>query len=240
MLPKIDLPIYTAKLPSNGKEVKFRPFLVREEKLLLMALESDDTDEILKTTQQVVNNCILNEDVDVEKLPFFDVDYLFIAMRAKSVGETISIRYTCQNWVGEEMCGNIFESEIDIIKCKLKKDEDIKSTIELGNSIIVKMKYPNYSMMKKSTDTPDIMEREIQVISGCIDQIVIDDNVYHAKEMSNEELVEFIEGLRQEQFSKLEHFIRNLPTFVVTAEATCTKCGHEHKLEYTDYLRFFD
>ena len=126
MLPKIDLPTYDLKLPSNGKEVTFRPFLVKEEKLLLMAAKSNDANEIIKTTKQVINNCIIEpSDLNVDTLPFFDVDCLFIAMRAKSVGESIKVNFVCQNSVENAKCGGKFEIAIDIsnVFIKLKNTE---------------------------------------------------------------------------------------------------------------------
>ena len=140
-LPKIDLPTYDVKLPSSGQIVKIRPFLVKEEKLLLMAVESDDTNEIINVTKQVINNCIINNDVNVEALPFFDVDYLFIALRAKSVGESIEVKFTCNNMVNDAMCNNVFPANIDIANCEIVKDDTIKNIVDLGKNIKLKMKY---------------------------------------------------------------------------------------------------
>jgi len=125
MLPKIDLPIYEIKLPSSKKLVKIRPFVVREEKLLLMALESGDEKEIIETTKQIVNNCLVDK-VDIDKLPFFDVDYIFIALRAKAVGDTIDVKYTCYNEVDGKSCDNTFPAKIDVMNYTLIKDDNIK------------------------------------------------------------------------------------------------------------------
>ena len=105
MLPKIDVPTYTLKLPSSEQELTVRPFLVKEEKLLLMAVKSDDPQEIIRTTKQVINNCIISPEINVDTLPFFDIDYLFIALRAKSIGETIELNFICQNKVEDTKCG---------------------------------------------------------------------------------------------------------------------------------------
>jgi hypothetical protein len=149
MIPKITVPTYEVFLPSTGKPVKIRPFLVKEEKLLLMAIHSNDTDEIIKTTIQTVQNCVLDKKVDVSKLPFFDIDYLFIALRAKSIGESIEVRFTCNFIDNNNVCGNTFKSEIDISNCRIRKDESIGTEIPLGQGVTVKMRYPSYGEMKK-------------------------------------------------------------------------------------------
>ena len=113
MLPKIDVPIYNVKLPSTGQELSVRPFLVKEEKMLLMAVKSDDAQEIIRTTKQVINNCIVSPEIDVDTLPFFDIDYLFIALRAKSVGESIDVNFICQSEVDGDKCGGKLKQRTD-------------------------------------------------------------------------------------------------------------------------------
>ena len=139
-LPTIDVPIYDITLPSNGKTVKIRPFLVKEEKLLLMAIESKDNENIIKTTKQVISNCIISGDIDLEKMPFFDVDYLFIALRAKSIGEKIETSYVCNNEIEGQKCGGVFTADIDISKCVIEKNNDITMDIQLNGKLSIKMK----------------------------------------------------------------------------------------------------
>ena len=138
-LPKIELPIYDLTIPSTEKVIQIRPFKVKEEKLLLIASESNDPDEMINATKQVVNNCIVSEKIDIEKLTFFDIDYIFIALRAKSVGDKIEMKYTC-NAIDQEgkSCGGTFDAEIDISNVKVIKSDDMK--IDMGN-IHMKMKY---------------------------------------------------------------------------------------------------
>lgn len=236
MLPKISYPIYDITLPLSNKTIKIRPFLVKEEKLLLMALESNDNEEIIKTTLQVINNCILSEKFDLSKLPFFEVDYLFIVLRAKSVGESIDIKFTCN----VNNCNTVFPVKIDISNVKLIEDSATTSTIDLMNSITVKMKYPNYEEMKKLTTDVATMENDINTICSCINVVVDKDKVYTRKDFTKKELLDFVEGLTKPQYAKLETFTRNFPSFVVTAKATCTKCKYEHDIEYDDFLSFFE
>jgi hypothetical protein len=238
-LPKIDVPTYDVTIPSSGKSIKIRPFLVKEEKLLLMAVESKDNENIIKTTKQIINNCIVSGDVDVEKLPFFDIDYLFIALRAKSIGESIEINYTCNNTVNGNKCGGVFETNIDISNCVIEKPNDVDMNLKLTNKITVKMKYPTYSIMKMIMSNETVLEKKIRVICSCVDRIVNEDKVYTSKDFSKEELKRFIEGLTQEQYKILEDFVDNLPTFYISSKSVCPKCQYEHNIKYTDFTRFF-
>ena len=238
-IPKIDVPIYDITLPSTGKTIKIRPFLVKEEKLLLMAIESGDNENIIRTTKQVINNCIVSGDLDLEKIPFFDVDYMFIALRAKSIGENIETSYVCNNVVDGNKCGGVFEASIDISNCVIEKKDDISMDIDLSNKINIKMRYPSYSIMKMITGNESNFQKKIRVISSCIERITSGDKTYSSKDFSKEELVEFIEGLTSEQYVKLENFVDNLPSFSIKSGGICGKCGFKHEIKYTDFTRFF-
>lgn len=240
MLSTLDLPTYEIKIPSSGQTIKIRPFVVKEEKLLLMAAESKDVNEIINTTKQIIKNCILSDDIEIDKLPFFDIDYLFIALRAKSVGESIDIKFTCNNILENgNVCENIFPAKIDVANCKIIKDSNISKEIDLGNNIKIKMKYPNYSVMKVITEMKQNIDKQIYIISNSIEYIQDKDKVFTMKDVTPTEIVQFIEGLTREQYSKLEEFINNFPSFVVTTQAVCTKCGFNHQLEYKDFISFF-
>lgn len=240
MLPKIDVPTYELKLPSNGKEVRFRPFLVKEEKLLLMAAKSDDANEIIKTTKQIINNCLIDSDVNVDTLPFFDVDCLFIALRAKSIGESIEVRYVCQNNLEDGTpCNGKFEATIDVSNVEVDKNETIKTEIKFDDNLIFYMKYPTYSIIKVLNDNSDSLEKKIKIICASIDRIFIKDQFYTNKDFSTEELQNFVENLTQEQFEKLNEFIANFPSFYVKGKGVCVKCGKEHTVRYKDFVRFF-
>lgn len=239
MLPKIDLPTYELKLPSNGKEIRFRPFLVKEEKLLLMAAKSGDANEIIKTTKQVINNCLLDE-VNIDTLPFFDVDCLFIALRAKSIGESIEVNYICQNTLEDNTpCRGRFPVKIDISNVEIEKNENIKSEIKFNDNLIFHMKYPGYSIIKLLNDNTDSFDKKIKIITMSIDKIFSKGQYYSTKDFSTEELQSFIENLTQEQFDKLAEFTSNFPSFFVKSEGKCTKCGKEHSVRYKDFVRFF-
>jgi hypothetical protein len=241
VLPKIDVPIYDLTLPSTGETVRFRPFLVKEEKLLLIAAESKETETIIKTTKQVINNCLVDSGaINVETLPFFDIDYLIIALRAKSVGENIDMEYECNNMVEGARCGGKFKTVIDISNCVIDKpDTSITPDVKFSDKITVKMKYPTYTTMKVINGNDNIMDKKIHIIMGCIERIVNGDKIYSTKDFSKDELKGFVEGLTHEQYEKLEYFVDNLPGFAVETEGKCPKCGFEHKLKYKDFTSFF-
>lgn len=239
MLPKIDVPTYEMKLPSNGQEVTFRPFLVKEEKLLLMAAQSKDTQEIIKTTKQVLNNCVVS-DIDINTLPFFDIDYLFVALRAKSVGEKIEVNYLClaPQDDGSKCQGN-FKVNLDILNIGVEKDEDQVMDIQFHNDLMFKMKYPTYEVMKTISDKDDTLEMKTKVIMACVDKIFANGQYYTNKDFTPDELRGFIEGLTQEQFKKLEDFTNNFPSFYVKGEGQCPQCGKYHNVRYKDFINFF-
>jgi hypothetical protein len=238
-LPKIDLPIYDLKIPSTGQEIKVRPFKVKEEKMLLIAAESNDVNDIINTTKQVINNCILTEGIDVEKLPFFDVDFLFIALRAKSVGESIALEFTCNAVIDDKKCSHVYDGELDLTNCRIVKQEGIESNVNLGSGMFVKMKYPNYSIMKVIEVGEDVFDRKIKIIASCIEMIQKGEDIYTLKDVTKKEIIEFIENLSENQYSKLEMFIDNFPYFVVDIDTECPKCKTKHRKEYRDFSSFF-
>lgn len=238
MIPKVAVPNYELTIPSNGKKITVRPFLVKEEKILLMAVESKNLPDIINATKQVIKDCVVQGDVNIDTLPYFDIDYLFIALRAKSIGETINVKFTCKHLVDGQECGEIFKAVIDVNNCTVKKP-DVDSTIKVGNTHTIKMKYPTYGTMKFINENDSIINKKLNLIAGCIDNIQQKQKIYSAKDLTPKELGEFLEGLTQADFSKLEKFVDNLPTFVITSKATCSKCQFEHNLEYTDFESFF-
>lgn len=238
-LPKISVPIYTVTLPSNGKSIRIRPFLVKEEKLLLIAAQTKDTNEIVAATKQVINNCLIDNDVNVDTLPFFDIDYLIIALRAKSIGETIPVKFSCNNIVEGEKCGHNFPVDIDISKASVVKDDSIKLEIWLTDDMGVKMRYPKYSVMKSIMSNENEFERVIRIVCASIDSIFDKTENYSTKEMSKEEIQAFVEGLTKVQFTKLENFVRNFPEFECKVAHTCEKCGFNHNIKYNNFDSFF-
>lgn len=240
-LPKIDVPVYTVKIPSSQKTIKVRPFNVKEEKLLLMAAESNSGEEVVNTVKQVINNCIVSGTFDVDKAPFFDIDFLFIFLRAKSIGESVEINLTCNNILADDegkVCGHTFKTKMDISNNEIIYNDEVKDDVKLDQTSGVKMKYPNYALIKQLDDTPD-NEKKTKIIMNSIEHIYDKKGVYSAKDYSSKELKDFIEGLTEENYKKLEYYIDNFPSFLVKIEADCPKCGFHHVVRYADFLDFF-
>ena len=238
-LPKIDVPTYELKVPSTGETIKVRPFSVKEEKLLLIAIESKDQNTVIDTVKQIINNCIIDGDLNLEKLPFYDVDFIFIFLRAKSIGETVEIRMTCNNVLDNgNVCNNVFEADMDIANCEVVKDKTVENDIKLDGKRGLKMKYPSYSTIKRLESNTNI-DLTTSMIVNSIDYIYNDKEIHPSKDYTKDELKDFVEGLTEAQYKKLEHYVMNFPTFVVKLEATCPKCGYHHKVRYSDFYDFF-
>ncbi|NBP03651.1 MAG: baseplate protein [Proteobacteria bacterium] len=238
-LPKIDTPIYELDLPLSKKRIRFRPFLVKEQRNLLMALEAEDNESIEQNIKQVLHNCTLTEDVDIEKLPVTDVEYYFLNLRARSVGEVAENRYRCNNEVDGKECGNIMEVDVNLLDIKVDMPENITDTISLSNNMTVKLKYPEFSIIKEAKDTSDVSEFAIKMIASSIEYIHDGEQFYYASEVEQKELVDFVDSLNQQQFAKLEEFFNNLPRLQKTVDFTCSKCGFQHKLELEGLNNFF-
>jgi hypothetical protein len=238
-LPKIDLPVYDFTIPSNGKVIKVRPFTVKEEKLLLMAIESKVASDIISTVKQVINNCVQDDEVDVDKLPFFDIDYLFIFLRAKSVGEIAAVNLTCNNVLDSgETCNHNFVTEVDVGNVELVRFEGVSDDIKLGPASGVKMRYPNYGIMRKIEELPDI-DKKTHIIVSSIDFIYDKSGMHSYKDYTQEEMKDFVEGLTEENYKKLEAYVDRFPTIAGKINADCPKCGFHHDVRYTEFYDFF-
>jgi hypothetical protein len=239
-LPKIDTPVYDLTLPLSKKKIRYRPFLVKEQKNLLMALESDDQESIQENIKQVLTNCTLTKNVDIEELPVVDIEYFFINLRAKSVGEVVENKYRCENVVEGKKCNNVMEHTLNLLEIKVegvKKDNDV---IELTDKISVKMRYPKFSILKNIKDMQKMTDIAMQMIAESIEYIYDGKQFYYSNEVSVNELVEFVESLSQKQFEKIENFFRELPKLERKIEMTCSKCGFVHKFNLEGLENFFE
>jgi hypothetical protein len=236
-LPKIDTPTYEVVLPVSKTKVIYRPFLVKEQKILLMAMESQESDFIQNNVKQVLQNCAVS-DIDVDTLPIIDIEYYFLNLRAKSVGEEVETKYKCENIVSDKKCDNLMNVtynvlDVDVI---IPEKEDI---ISLSGDIGIKMKYPDFSVIEKMKKIEDITDMTFEFVIDCIDYIYDKDNLYHAYETPREELNTFLESLTKEQFDKIEKFISDLPRIEKTIEVKCNKCGYDHKIVAKELTDFF-
>jgi hypothetical protein len=238
-LPKLDVPTYEIELPISKKTIKYRPFLVKEQKNLLMALESNESSTIQQNVRDILNNCTLTENINIDKLPIIDVEYYFINLRSKSVGEIVETRYRCNNEVEEKVCGNIMEASVNLQNIQPYREEEVSPEIQLTDKIMIKMKYPEFGIIKDSLNMEDITEVTFNLISESIEHIFDGDQFYYAHEAEPGEMLEFVEGLNQAQFEKVEHFFNNLPKLKETVEMTCSKCGFYHKIDVEGLENFF-
>jgi hypothetical protein len=238
-LPKIDVPTYDLELPVSKKKIRYRPFLVKEQKNLLMAMESSDSTAVQGAVRDILNNCTLTEDIDIDKLPIIDIEYYFINLRAKSVGEIVESRYKCNNEVEGKMCGNIMEKDIDLTQVKVQFNEDNNPEIQLTPTISVKMKYPEFGVVKDSLKFDNINQITFNMIAESIEYIYDGEQFYYGHEAQPGEMIEFVEGMNQEQFSKLEKFFENLPKLEEKINIKCSKCGFDHTIEVEGLENFF-
>jgi len=237
-LPRLDVPTYEVELPLSKKKVKFRPFLVKEQKNLLMAMESKESSTIHECIKDILYNCTLTEGIDVEKLPIIDIEYYFIHLRAKSVGEVVESRYRCNNEVDGKACNNIMEKEVNLLDIKVKTNEN-NPEIQLSDKIVIKMKYPEFGVVKDSFKYENLNDITFNMIAESIEYIYDGQQFYYDHEAQPGEMLEFVESMNQQQFSKVEEFFNNLPQLKETIELDCSKCGFHHIIDVEGLESFF-
>ena len=247
-LPTIAVPEYTLTIPSTKKEVKYRPFLVKEEKILLLAMESEKTEEIITATKTIIENCVYG-DINVEEMPTFDIEYIFLQLRAKAKGEVLDLKYKCPK-CELEIPININIDDIKVITNDKEHTKDIKLTEELG----VMMKYPNLSLQSKiaqaATDKPEI-EGLFETMTACIDYIYDKETTYPSKDHTNKEMVTFLESLTDTQFQKMSKFFETTPALKHEIDLHCKnkgkvpkgekkkECGYKEKITLEGLNSFF-
>ena len=217
-LPTIETPTYELKLPSSNKKIKYRPFLVKEEKILILALESKNQNDITNAVTDVLKKCILTRGVKVDDLPTFDIEYLFLNIRAKSIGEDIKLTVTCPDDGETKVPVTIYVDEIKVIKPK-----DHKIDIVLDDKMSLRMKYPSLNQFIESNfDTEDesetIVDKTFRVVADCMDTIFDGEDAWEAKDYTPDERVKFVEQLNSKQYKKVEKFFASMPKLSHTIE----------------------
>ena len=208
-LPKISTPTYQLELPSTEQTIKYRPFLVREEKLLVLALETEDTKQITNAIKTVIKNCIETKAIKVESLPTFDIEYLFLNIRGKSVGEEIEVNIICPD--DEETSVPV---KINLDDIQVQKNEGHTNKIKIDDKIMMEMKYPSLEQFIKSNfdfNSDSQMEQSFDLISSCIDKIYTEDEVWVASDVTKKELTDFLEQMNSSQFKEIEKFFETMP-----------------------------
>lgn len=224
-LPKQILPTYTTELPSTGKTIKFKPFQVREEKALLLAQQSDDKGIMADTLKDVVKHCVI-EDIDVELLAMFDLEYLLLQIRAKSIGEIVALIFSCDTCNDPKAKVKI---NFDLTQLKVKKDPTHTNTIKLFDTTGVVLKYPDVSAISQFDRLgDDDINGIFDLIISSIDYVYSDDEFFYAKDQTKQELHEFINNLTQVQFKELVNFFETMPKLRQDVHYTCPVCNKEH------------
>jgi len=239
MLPKLDAPTYRIELPLSKMKIEFRPFYVKEQRNLLMAVESGDSETIQKSVHDILSNCTITSNVNIDSLPIVDVEYYFINLRARSVSEIVETRYRCNNEVDGKKCNGIMEKDINLLDVKVEKDSIIDSLIQLTDTISIKLRYPDFSYVGDSLKYDNVNELTFNMIAKSIEYIYDGEQYYYTKEVPMQETVEFVEQLSQSQFEKIEAFFSSLPKLQQSIEMDCKKCGYHHKIDVEGLESFF-
>ena len=217
-LPTIETPTYELKLHSSNKKVKYRPFLVKEEKILILALESKNESEITNAVKDVLKKCILTKGVDVDKLPTFDIEYIFLNIRGKSVGEELQVNILCPD--DRETYVPV---TINIDDIKVSKDEEHTNQIKLDDKLMMEMKYPSLDQFVKNNfdfNQGDVVEQSFGLIASCIDKIYNDEDVWAAADCTKKEVTEFLDQMNTKQFKEIEKFFDTMPKLYHEIEVT--------------------
>jgi hypothetical protein len=217
-LPKISTPTYELELPSTGETIQYRPFLVKEEKLLVIALESEDTKQITTAIKTVIKSCILTKNIKVESLPTFDIEYLFLNIRGKSVGEELEVNIICPD-DGETQV----PVKINLDDIKVQKNEEHSNRIKLDDSIMMEMKYPSLDQFIKSNfdfSDKNAMDQSFELIASCIDKIFTEEEVWTAADVTKKEMSDFLESMNSSQFKDIEKFFETMPKLSHTIKVT--------------------
>jgi hypothetical protein len=224
-LPKIATPTYELELPSTGETIQYRPFLVKEEKILVIALESEDNKQITNAIKGVIKNCIKTKGIKVEQLPTFDIEYLFLNIRGKSVGEEIELNVICPDDGETEV-----PVKINIDDIKVQKDDDHDNKIKISDDLMMVMKYPSLDQFIKNNfdfEDKNAMDQSFELIASCIDSICNEEEVWAAGDCTKKEINEFLESMNSSQFKGIEKFFETMPklshTIPVTNPATKVK-----------------
>lgn len=236
-LPKISTPIYELELPSTGQKIKYRPFLVKEEKLLVIALESEDTKQITTAIKTVIKNCIETKGIKVESLPTFDIEYLFLNIRGKSVGEEIEVNIICPDDGETQVPVKVLVDDI-----KIQKNPDHNNKIKLDDSIMMEMKYPSLEQFIKSNfdlSADNTMDQSFELIASCVDKIYTEDEVWAAADVTKKELIEFLDQMNSTQFKEIEQFFETMPKLSHTIKVKNPKTEVESEVVLEGLSSFF-
>ncbi len=236
-LPKIVTPTYELELPSSGQTIKYRPFLVKEEKVLVLAMESEDTKQITNAIKAVLKSCVQTKGVKVETLPTFDIEYLFLNIRGKSVGETLEVNIICPD-DGETTVA----VDIDLDLIQVEKSDDHSNKIKLDANLMMEMKYPSLDQFIKNNfdfKEENQMDQSFALIATCIDKIYSEEEVWATADCTKKEVNEFLESMNSSQFKEIEKFFETMPKLQHTVQVTNPKTKVKNEVVLEGLASFF-
>ena len=236
-LPKINSPTYELVIPSSKKKIRYRPFLVKEEKILVIAMESNEIKDIATAVKQVLNNCILTRGIKIDKLSTFDIEYLFLNVRGKSVGESVEIKVTCPD-DGETQV----ETTVNLDEIKVITDPEHTTDIKLDETVSMRMKYPSLDQfIKENFDVDNIgFDQSFDMIAACVDTVYNDEEVWKSTDFTQAEIIEFLEGLGSKQFKELEKFFATMPRLYHEIKVINPKTKAENTIPLEGLAAFFN
>jgi hypothetical protein len=241
-LPKLSIPEYELELPSNKQKIKYRPFLIKEQKILMIAQEGKDEKEMVMAIKQIIKDCTITGDIDIDSLPLFDIEYFFLQLRSKSIGEKIDLFFRHQKCPenNNEPAKNQTQIKVDLSKVKVVKDKKHNTKIKLTKDIGIIMKHPKIDLLNKfQGKSMTEMSTVFNLIGECIDQVYDTDETYNATDYTPKELEEFISTMTEEQFKKVQDFFNTMPKIKHTVNFKCVDCKFEDTLEVEGLQNFF-
>ncbi len=235
-LPKLSTPTYELEVPSTGKKIKYRPFLVKEEKILLLAMETEDEKQMASAVKTILSNCIQTSRFKVDSLSLFDIEYIFLNIRGKSVGETVDLNITCPD-DNETVVG----VEIDLDDIKVQKSDDHSNIIKLNDDVSIVMKYPSMDLFIKNNmkETTSEVDDVFEIASMCIDQVVEGEEVYESANFTKKEVLEFLDSLDTKQFMDLQKFFETMPKLSHTVSIKNPNTGVKSDVVIEGLASFF-
>jgi hypothetical protein len=244
LLPKVEHPVFEIYIKSLNKKVKFRPFLVKEEKVLLIAKESKDSDEIRNAIKQIITNCAV-ESIDTDALPLFDIEMIFLMLRARSVGEAVKLAFNCQNPVGTDangdpiFCNTDTDYVMDLSKVSYQESPECNNTVMISDTVGIRLHYPSLAMNIKFDKDEEAYNFLLKMVIQNIEYIFDKESVYKPEDLKEEDLIEFLGSLTLENMSQIQKFFSTIPKVILEDKVTCKKCGFEHTMKTEDLLSFF-
>lgn len=234
-LPIVNSSKYSTKLPSTGQVIEYRPYVVKEEKILMIALETQDQKQIVRAMKDVVKACVF-DDIDSSKLTSFDLEWMFLKLRCKSVGENAAIKLKCQ----KEECATVIDVDVNLDEVEISEDVNKDKVVKVTDTVGVELKYPSVDdIAKYDVEKLGTFEGAVQMIVDCMETIFDEDNVYDVKNEKRKDVIDFLESLSSPQFKLISDWFQNMPSIETDVSYKCNKCGYDNKIELRGIQSFF-